>query len=695
MADNPLLVEIRCEELPPAQVRALALQFPDKLLAALRQAGFADENSARQSTAAGEPYLLATPRRFAALLNGIRPCAAETHSRRRGPPLAACYDENNAPTKALIGFMKSVGVTDPAALVEITEKGRGYIACDERGGGEALADTLAGMVESILLSITAPRLMRWGDNDFKFIRPLRGILFLYGNQPLPGKVFGITADTASRGHPTLAPAPLPITAADTYIQQLADKGAVLVDISRRRKAIAAQFNNGAAQPDSLLDEVTAMCEQPVVYRGTLGEQFLALPDFCVRECMIKHQRAFPVYEKDTLTAAYHFVADNRPPAPANMINGMDTVLRARLSDVAFYIREDKQLSLAEALRKLEQVVYHHRLGHQRTRVVRLCAISERLGAQFGLSAVEQQQLEQAALVCKSDLPTLMINEYPELEGLMAAYYFCPDDADVAALVCRHNRRDWQEAATDFVAPAPFYALLLALNSEKLAGMFAADEKPSGSKDPHGLRTAAAIVAGILDRYGYRLTLDELLQIAADEFSVQCPVPVTDLKNFIRERKRQELLEKSYPAVTLNAVLALPQPYIADIEAKAAALRDFMQQPEAGGLIEAYKRISNILRKSSDELPPEAAPDSSLLEAGAESALHDALLANRQYAAEAPREYQNMLTRIAAMRGVIGAFFDEVLVNHTDTRIRHNRLTLLRQLRDLFNTVGDLSKLAGG
>ena len=695
MTTETLLVEIRSEDLPPAQVRALATNFPQQLRNALITAGFADENSTLAADENGV-LSLATPRRFAALINQVCSTSAQFQQCQRGPALAACYDAQGKPTKALNGFMHSAQVRDPSALITIEEKGREYIAVNKNCGGIALADALADIVQTVLLAVNAPRLMHWGDHAFKFIRPLSGVLLMHGSEVLNGSVLGIATTAHSIGHPTLAPQEFLLPHADAYEQTLAESGCIIVDIRKRKQAIVAQFNGSTPQPQTLLEEVTSMCEQPTVYRGEIDKDFLALPAFCVEECMVKHQRFFPIYEQGVLTPAYRLIADNHPAHPTGMINGFNTVLRARLRDVEFYLQEDKKLSLAAAQDKLEHIVYHRQLGNQRQRLQRLRAIATAISADLPLRAEQQQQVIAAATICKSDLPTLMIGEYPELEGLMAAFYFCDDDSAVADLVRAHNRRDWQAAAATMPDPNGLYALLLTLQLEKLVGMFSVGEKPSGSKDPHGLRTAAAITSGILSVCQRQLSLDDLLEKVATVFSPSAPIDTSEVKHFIIERKRQELLEAGRAAATLNAILTQPHFYLCDIEEKATALTKFLRLPEAAALIETHKRLNNILRKSTDvEIPTTV--DSALFSQEEEHALYQQLNLQQQQNARAAEQhdYATILANTAKMHDPIDRFFAEVLVNDKDPTLRRNRLALLMQLHRFFNTVGDLSKLFGG
>ena len=479
----PLLVEIRCEELPPAQVWQLAGEFPRALFAALARAGFVDENAD-----ANLSQTLATPRRFAALLPNVAAATAAKTIRRVGPAVAACYDSNGKPAPALLGFMRAVGAKSANDLTQETTKGAPYVVWHGKQAGQNLQSAIGGLLGEVLAGIVAPRLMRWGGNKHKFIRPLRGWLATHGGQTLApaDAVFGVAASPQTRGHPALAPANIAIAKAEDYEKILWQEGKVIVDINKRREKIAQDLQNAVA-PEALLSEVAAMCECPTTLEGRIDKEFLSLPAFCAQECLNKHQRAFVGKGGD---GSYYFVADNIPGKPQEVARGFNAVVRARLRDVAFYIAEDKKLSAAAALQKLEAITHHRLLGSQRLRAERIVAIAGALCELLRVSPQERAAALAAAKICKSDLPTLMISEYPALEGRMAAEYFGKDD-DTRALAACHNDRDW--SAPPHLQQAAL-ALVLANRLEQIVGLFGAGEEPSGSKDPHGLRAAAAVVA---------------------------------------------------------------------------------------------------------------------------------------------------------------------------------------------------------
>ena len=786
----PLLVEILTEELPPALVWRLADDFPNDLLTALCAAGFATQESPQ-----AQREKLATPRRLIALLQNIRTASPPQTVFRRGPPLAVCYDKDGAPLPALTKFMHTVGATCDQELSRIKEKERDYIAWQGEQKGRQLADDLAAIVEKVLLHLNAPRLMRWGSNDYKFIRPVRGVMMMHGDTVIGGKIMGIVGGGETLRHRVLMAKSVksvsPLSAAQ-YPQTMRNKGNVIVAIEERKENIRKQLwkaaddkncklnlrpgdGHDSEQADisyadeELLNEVAAMCENPKVYCGTMDAEFLSLPPFCVIGCIKKHQRYFPVYQRGKLSLDYdvlvddnvpppsvvvidgtkyyqqyelspHYllVADNEPPRPAAMIDGFNAVLRARLRDVEFYLAEDRKLSGEDALDKLKNIVYHKKLGSQFARVERLRKIAANIAELIDLNhRVQKKTLDNAARLCKADLATQMINEYPEFEGEMAAEYFCQPDKDLVKLVRFHNccyesdhqhdcrflpstsRSDDFAGIHDRGLALPAAALMLANHLEKLIGMFGIGEKPSGNKDPHGLRTAAAEVAAIIKGQAASMQTADLITAARRAFDdLPCAdnIDENEIAAFIAERERHRILlihqtissggsgGESPPIASrdnatrsiLNAIFAHPSLLLADIEPKFNALNSFLRLPAAASLIAANKRISNIFRKSevaATSLPP---PDESLFAETAEHALHHTIstLQGKTAAFIAQKKFAEALESTATVATPVADFFAQVMVNAEDKKIRRNRFALLAQLQELLNSVADIAKLSG-
>ena len=680
MNRQPLLVEIRCEELPPAQVWALADSFPDALLEALKKAGFADEKSQRYGTPVAR---LATPRRFAALLDGICSHSPEIPIYRQGPAAAACRNQDGSPTPALVGFMHSVGASCENQLTEIEAKGKRYIAWQGIRPSQPLDDSLADIIEIVLQNTNAPRLMRWGANDFKFIRPIRGLLIMHGNKCLlPAKpIFGVTTTNTTTGHPVMSTGAIAVSTAAAYETALLN-GKVIVNIDKRQQTIIEQFSSCRPTNDTLLAETAAICEYPIVYTGNIDDTFSILPAFCIEECIGKHQRAF--LTKSTSTT-YHFVADNRPQYPKALIQGFDAVVKARLNDICFYLNEDRKLGLPNTLEKLRTITYHGKLGNQYDRIFRIQTIAVNIAKRLGVSNDEITLLKNAAQICKSDLPTLMIGEYPALEGRIAAEYWGNNDAITQNLIICHNSRNWESLINDSPNPNTFGALLLANHLEKLVAMFGIGEIPSGSKDPHGLRYAALVVAEVQKKLHLPLSLTELIEIAQKSFDMLLANSTQDLRHFIIKRIYPRLAQEANSDV-LNAVWGTEPEYIVDFENQVHALTEFKKLPDAAPLIEINKRIGNILRKSAAEITTNPLNPQLLVEKAEKR-----LLAAIQNTANNDTPLAQ-LKHLTSLKPVIDNFFNEVLVNDNNAKIRQNRLALLATLQVQLSKVGDLSKL---
>lgn len=722
MATATLLVEIRSEELPPALVCDLAARFPRALLDALKKRGFAGDAALPKSDA------LATPRRVAALLPDIHSHTAEKAFFRRGPQINACYDADGAPTKALIGFMHGVGVTCEKDLSRVSEKGRDYIAYQGKQPPQVLAEQLAGIVEAVLWALPAPRLMRWGDNDFKFIRPIRGVLMMLGDTVIShGAVMGVGMTPHTVGHPVLANKEIVISSADEYEMTLENEGKVIVNREKRKEKIEKDIKTNPRKYTEinihsgylLIEQNADMCEYPNVCEGEFNNQFVEdLPAFCLVECLMKHQYAFPVFvEHKTLTNRFQFVIDHAPPNNQNIIKGFNNVVRARLQDMLFYFNEDKKIEQKDAYAKLDKIVYHRKLGSQQQRAQRLQNIGGEIANRMGLSVEDRELLKQAAKLFLCDLPTLMVQEYPMLQGKMAAEYADneTDTNDKLRGLLYTSTLDTESVAEEsstapdyalnFNAPLLLYTFTLSFYLEKLVGMFGIGEKPSGSKDPHGLRRAAKIIAYTQGRCEtnkeakrnfegkrHALPIDELIQLAHAEFTEKLPAFNTkEIRDFIIERERSALSQFGTPANILNAVLATDHEYLIDIFYKARALEEL---PEAPALIEINKRVNNILRKSDAK---DAMFNKKLLTEEAEKNLDNAL---RDYEKKFPHNYlavnkngyADMLQNLADIKPAVDDFFDKVMVNADDDNIRANRHALLRRLQEALTKVGDLSLL---
>ena len=719
MKTDTLLVEVRTEELPPPAVRVLAEKFPQELLNRLREGGLTDSKTPRNG-------MFATPRRFAALIDGVQERAKDRKVARRGPQVKDGLDSAGKHSPALQGFMRAVGISDVTELAREKEKGREYFVWRGEKPGAALADVLPQMVTDSMCAIPDFPSMTWGAHDYAFVRPVRGLVMMLGDDVIPGEVMGAKSGSETRGHPVLAVNAVKIDNAANYESALEDNS-VIVDYRKRASVldkILQDERENAGGTDSFLvgitrrqkapssklkEDVVAMCEKPSGYTCAVGREFWELPKACVASCLIKHQRCFPLYvgKDGELRLHFIFIADNAPKEPKQIINGVSAVVFARLRDLAFYWKTDEKLTEKEAREKLDGIVYHRKLGSQTERAKRVAVVADSVGKIMKLNEEETDALNCAAKLCKLDLPTMMVGEYPELAGKMAAYYFCGEERKVASIVERHSDNEFEPYEMERWQ-LPAIALFLADKLEKIVGMFLVGEKPAGRKDPHGLRRAALQMTKILapERLGFpgslsdesakitqRISLKALLAAARDAFPADLGAQNFDIKE-VHEFISKRVSLSDMNAEISNAVYALRPDYLDEIPKRCKALQKFLRRKQAPVLVAANKRINNILRKSDAlEDPPF---DEKLLQESAEKALHQCVvgLEKKTQQLMAQGDYQSVLSMLATdAADPVREFFDKVMVNTEDEKLSVNRLALLARLRAQLNKVADLEHLS--
>ena len=746
--DATLLVEILTEELPPLLLADLAAQFSDKLFAALKDAGFANEKT-RIAEFQNSPLRLATPRRLAALIENVPPLASAREILRKGPQVSSALDSRGKPTPALLGFIKSCGGGGMDDLCKITQKNREYFAFRKTLPGESLANALPLLAEKTLLSLSAPRLMRWGENDFRFVRPIRNVAMMHGKKAIAGSILGIKSRNKTKGHRFLCEKKwVMIPSADEYISIMESEGKVAVSFDAREQEIRKQMlselkqrnahikspefvepkdSRGvivetieerglytSIQDNDLVSEVTAMCEQPHIFVGDIDDISLMRgageehPWPWFELCIRKHQKCFAIHAHsfDTggvreLLPKFLFVADCDPKDPREMIRGFETVLDARLRDALFYYKEDRKLSADECIEKLKRISYHNKLGSQYDRAQRIRAIAEKIASLFQLSTAEKKEVTEAARLCKADLPMLMINEYPELEGVMAARYFTKSDSVRDALEFQNEYRLAEILRIeDHEINNVAICISLANNLEKIAGFFGIGVMPSGSKDPHGLRRAAATVANILLRREIirkrRIKTPMLIQIALDSFGEKIADAADAVYDFIVDRIRNfdKPVELFSHKDIIEAVLSQNPQEFGFIIPKLQAFHKMQGGWKLLPLAAANKRINNIIRKSESDGGGESV-DESLLICAEEKTLFQAMRKAEKESQRliAKEDFTGALETLAGLAEPVDAFFDSVLVNADDKKVRANRFALLAELRTLLNQVADISKLA--
>lgn len=687
------LVEIGTEELPPKSLHALIQAFADGIGRGLQSGGIAFETLEK----------FATPRRLAVRVRKVATEQPPQEVKRLGPAIANSYDANGQPTKAALGFAASCGV----GIGELTQvdgpKGK-VLAFTATRAGEKTAALLPAIVNASLKELPIAKRMRWGSGDAEFVRPVHWVVMLFGKEVVQAEILGIASGAASRGHRFHAPDALVIPSPAEYETVLRSQGKVLVDLTERRDRIrkgveeaAAAVGGIAVMGDALLDEVSALVEWPVPIAGQFESRFLALPAEVLVAVMQDHQRYFPVRNSQGgLLPWFIAVANIESLAPEKVRSGNERVIRPRLADAAFFWETDQRVRLEEKREGLKTVTFQQGLGSlfdKSERVKRLAAlVAARSGA-------DPQLASRAAELCKCDLLSLMVGEFPELQGTMGQYYARHDGeaAEVAAAIAEHYLPKF--AGDDLPLSQAGLALAVADRIDTITGIFAIGQKPSGTRDPFGLRRAALGVLRLLIEKRIDLDLLQLIDHAADSLPVagegEWRAGVYD---YIMERLRAYYLEEGSPqAITaemFDAVLANRPGSPLDFDARIRALQQFLALDGASSLAAANKRIANILRKADG--PGTGAVSSELLSEAAEKALFDQVLAMERATAPliARREYTPALSKLAGLREAVDGFFDAVMVMADDQAVRENRLALLARLRKLFLHVADLSRLPG-
>ncbi len=693
-----LLVELLTEELPPKALSRLGEVFADAVFKALveRKLVAADARMDRY----------ASPRRLALTVQGVTDRAPDAVVDEKLMPVAVALDADGKPTPALLKKLQSKNI--PAeALPQFTRRMDGksetlFYAMTVPGA--ALDEVLAGIVLEALKKLPIPKLMRWADCDYQFVRPVHGLVLLHGDRVVPGQAFGHASGRSTRGHRFMGEGEVTLANADEYARALYERGAVMASFEARRALIVqrlahvcADIGNGVHHVDdaALIDEVTALVENPNVYVAQFEPDFLAVPQECLILTMKANQKYFPLLDANGKLLNRFLVVSNMQVAdPHNIVSGNERVVRARLSDARFFFEQDKKTPLAARIPKMEAVVYHNRLGSQFDRVMRIQRLATDIGGRLGADVM---QAARAGLLAKADLMTDMVGEFPELQGVMGRYYAQHDgEAEVVAQAVEQHYRP-RFAGDALPDGAVACAVSLADKIDALAGFFGIGQIPTGDKDPFALRRAALGVLRILMETPLPLDLAELIAAARGGFRAgqvgegDAANFEAQLLDFMFERLRNLLREAGHDARAIDAVLALRPTRVDLVPAKLAAVVAFSALPEAQSLAAANKRIVNILKKADGVA---VGVDAALFAEAAERDLHAALTAV-QPALRADLDagrYTEALTALAQLRAPVDRFFDDVMVNADDLKVRANRLALLGELAAAMNAVADISRL---
>jgi len=671
-----LLLELFSEEIPARFQRRAADDLKKAVTNALVDAGLVYEGA----------RAFVTPRRLALTVNGLPKRSPDTREEKKGPKVGA-------PQPAIDGFLRSAGLTslDQAKIESDPKKGDFYVAQINKPGAEAVS-LLSSILPKILTDFPWAKSMRWGSGTFNWVRPLRAITATFGDDTeepaiIPFAISTIESGQTTFGHRFLAPNPILVRRFDDYVAAL-ERAKVVLDLDRRKDIIRSDAEHLAfAQgltvigDEGLLEEVAGLVEWPVVMMGSFDPDFLKLPEEVIIATIRANQKCFCLRDANGKLAPNFIITANTIASDGGtvIIAGNERVIRARLSDAMFFYQGDLSLPLEHGLPKLEETVFHAKLGSQFARVERLVKLAGEIAPLVG---ADPERARRAAMLAKADLTTGMVGEFPELQGLMGRYYAAAqgEPADIATAVEMHYK---PLGPTDRVPTEPVsIAVALADKLDLLTGFWAIDEKPTGSRDPFALRRAALGVIRIISENGLRF-----------------PLKVEpDLLAFFHDRLKVSLRDAGARHDLVDAVISVDSDDILQITQRAEALSALLSSADGQNLLAGYKRAANILaaEEKKDGRSYAGAIEQGALKLPEETALAFAIDAvHAAVSAHVGKDdYKGAMAELATLRAPVDAFFTAVLVNDTDPAVRANRLNLLARLRDTMHLVADFSKVAG-
>jgi glycyl-tRNA synthetase beta chain len=680
-----LLVELLTEELPPRDLERLGLSFADGIFNGLVRYQLSDHDIRRRR-------VFATPRRLGVLVPDVLARAQDRQIMDSGPSI-------NAAPAAIAGFARKRGVAVEALEHQETPNGKVVVARIEVRGA-VLEIVLAKIVSDALEKLPNLKMMRWGDGEAQFVRPVHGLVMMHGKRIIPGTVLGVHAGNTTSGHRFMSTPSIRLGSADDYETKLRKSGNVIADFAARRTEIDRQLQAEAKRHraslgkyQDLLDEVAALVEFPGVYAGEFDPPFLEIPQECLILTMRKNQKYFPLFAADgRLLPKFLIVSNMRVQDPRHIIGGNERVVRPRLEDARFFFNQDRKIRLEARVPQLARVVYHNKIGSQLERIERIQLLAGGIARDLGADAM---LAERAAWLSKADLLTGMVGEFPELQGIMGRYYALHDGEprEVADAIEAHYRPRF--AGDVLPEKTVDCAVALAEKLDTLAGLFGIGQQPTGEKDPFGLRRAALGVIRIAVERELPLSLHELVSAAFAGYGGKIGDANADLQLFMRERFSGYLKELGYSTLQVEAVLSRGFDRLSQVPRQLEAVKAFQALPESESLAAANKRVANILRQAAAKGESFRKADRETLKESAEIALFDALndASGKADAFLRDEDYAGYLRTFAVLKAPVDAFFDSVMVMVEQDALRKNRLALLADLREAMNRIADISKLA--
>ncbi|GLR76303.1 glycine--tRNA ligase subunit beta [Aliivibrio sifiae] len=691
MAKN-FLIELGTEELPPKALRSLAEAFAANFEAGLKAADLAHQGI----------KWYATPRRLALKVAELDEGQADKIVEKRGPAIASAFDADGNPTKAAQGWARGNGITVEQAERLKTDKGE-WLLHKEAVKGQPVQELVVELAAKALAGLPIPKAMRWGNSDIQFIRPVKTLTILLGDELVEGSILGVASARTIRGHRFMGESEFTIDSADQYPAILEERGKVMADYDARKAIIladaqkAAQEVGGTADlEDELVEEVTSLVEWPVVLTAKFEQEFLNVPSEALVYTMKGDQKYFPVYDQEkNLLPNFIFVTNIESKEPRHIIEGNEKVVRPRLADAEFFFNTDRKRPLIDRLPELEQAIFQKQLGTIKDKTDRITELAGYIAEQIGADVEKSQR---AGLLAKCDLMTSMVFEFTDTQGVMGMHYATHDGEDAQVALALYEQYMPRFAGDDLPSTDVSASVAMADKLDTLVGIFGIGQAPKGS-DPFALRRAALGILRIIVEKDYNLDLVDLVAKAQSLFALEDGTTKltnanvdTDVIDFMLGRFRAWYQDEGFSVDIIQAVLARRPTKPADFDKRVKAVSHFRELDAAESLAAANKRVGNILAKFDGELAQEI--DLALLQEDAEKVLAEKveILAEALEPVFIAGNYQEALSRLAELREPVDAFFDGVMVMADDEALKLNRLTLLNKLRNLFLDIADISLL---
>ena len=692
MTTQNFLVEIGTEELPPKALKTLATSFADNVEVELNQAGLSFDKI----------EWFAAPRRLAVKVLNLATQQPSKEIEKRGPAVSAAFDAEGKPTKAAEGWARGCGITVEQAERIATDKGE-WLVHRAKIEGQPTKNLLNDIVANALAKLPIPKPMRWADKTVQFIRPVHTVTMLLGDELIEGEILGVASARTIRGHRFLGEKEFEIQHADQYPQLLREKGSVVADFNERKAEILAKSQakatalGGVADiEESLLEEVTSLVEYPNVLAAKFEERFLAVPAEALVYTMKGDQKYFPLYEKTEgdkdgkLLPHFIFVSNINPEDPTAIIEGNEKVVRPRLTDAEFFFKTDLKQKLVDRLPRLETVLFQQQLGTLKDKTDRIEQLAGEIAKQIG---ADEAKAKRAGLLSKCDLMTNMVFEFTDTQGVMGMHYARHDGEDEEVAVALNEQYMPRFAGDELPKSLVASAVALADKFDTLTGIFGIGQAPKGSADPFALRRAALGALRIIVEKNLPLDLEDLVKKSTALFGDKLTNKnvVADVVDFMLGRFRAWYQDEGIAVDVIQAVLARRPTRPADFDARVRAVSHFRTLDSAEALAAANKRVANILAKAEGNI---GAIDVALCVEPAEQVLAQSVLslAKEVQPLIAQGEYTAVLDKLAGLRQPVDNFFDNVMVNAEDAKLRQNRLAILNTLQGLFLQVADISLL---